>query len=182
MTVHISNPNSTFLHIPKCAGSSIRKWLIDNVPGSVSLKASHNTYEDLHRNKDLGMIFCVVRNPYDRVVSGFNYKRQKNPKEFNKEFKSFADYVHKGSDKTFIPQWQYAEKADIVLRYESLVEDFKQVQDYYKCYVDLPHTNKSSHDHWKTYYDELLLKQVHKKFQKDFELFNYPVDINDYQD
>lgn len=180
MTVKISNPKATFFHIPKCAGSSIRKWLVDNVPGAVSDKAVHKVYDDLSNNGDLGVVFCCVRNPYERAVSAYHYKLAKTPDSFKKTHRDFEHYVANIDDKSKILQYEYGKKADIILRYETLADDFVQIQQLFNCYEPLPHKNKSTHNQWKSYYTPRIRDIVYRRFAIDFKMFDYPVYIDDY--
>lgn len=182
MTVKISNPKATFFHIPKCAGSSIRKWLTDNVQGAVSGKSPHKVYDDLSSGGDLGIVFCCVRNPYERAVSAYHYKLNKNRDTFKKKYRNFEEYVEDIEDKSKIPQYEYGKKADIILRYETLNSDFVQIQQLFNCHVPLPHKNKSKHDQWQSYYTPRIRDIVYRRFEIDFKMFDYPVNIDDYKD
>ena len=89
MTLFIQNNRSIlFLHVPKCGGSSIAKIFKDNgysptlemrgLPPQDCLVASpqHQTCANLKPiiNMDkLGDIFIMARNPYERVISEFNW-------------------------------------------------------------------------------------------------------------
>jgi len=173
MNARVNEPLSTFLHVPKAAGTSITNWLKDNLSG-VATSLHHRTRKEmLKEHTTLGFTYCVVRNPYDRMLSGYFYKLKKAP-IFVEQYPTFEDYVKKCDDKVHIPQWKYFEKADLILKQENLIEDFKQIQDYYKCYAPLPHSNRSEHNSWEQYYTDDLKQYVYKHYQKDFELLKYP--------
>lgn len=87
-----------FIHVPKCAGTSIAMALDLPDPG-------HFTFEQL---KALGVTtgdavnFAVVRNPVDRIVSTFKYARKAqekngpNPLSWIARFDDFDDFVCRG--------------------------------------------------------------------------------------
>lgn len=175
MAVSVKDPKSTFIHIPKCAGSSVRDWMMHYIIDARDLRPHpHRTYDELQRDVgDLGFTFCIVRNPYERALSGYQYKLQKVGDKFLKEFPTFASFLKHGKDNNMMEQWKYFEKANLVLRLENLHEDFKQIQDFYKKYEPLPHSNKSKHGYWKTYFDAECKELVEKRFAKDLELLHY---------
>ena len=90
MTLFIQNNHSIlFLHVPKCGGSSVDKLFKSNgysstlemrgLPPQDCLTASpqHQTCEKLKsivNMKKLEDIFIIVRNPYARIVSEFNWQ------------------------------------------------------------------------------------------------------------
>ena len=68
----------TFIHIPKTAGNSVTDWLKDNTEALVTKRKQHATVaEVLEGNhslgpiRDLGWKFCIVRNPWDYMVSWY---------------------------------------------------------------------------------------------------------------
>jgi len=73
MTCTIQSPiKATFLHNPKAAGISISRWLERNVAGKI-IQPKHAIYKDLKNQIDLGYTFCVVRNPWDVIVSRYEF-------------------------------------------------------------------------------------------------------------
>jgi hypothetical protein len=85
-----------FLHIPKTAGTSIqdilRKHNNDLRP---RLSGAHRTLPQDFRDTEKYKFF-VVRNPWDYLVSHWEFTKQKPPKDYFKEKAlslSFSDYV-----------------------------------------------------------------------------------------
>ena len=63
-----------FVHIPKTAGTSMRRWMKDAYGKIHSFIHAPISNENL---KNLNMpSFTVIRNPYDRAFSAFKYRRQ----------------------------------------------------------------------------------------------------------
>lgn len=85
MSFIINIPNNKrliFIHIPKNGGMSMVKTLeILNPYRPYSSLLGHLTFLETeqiltHNNKDI--YFCISRNPWDRMVSYYNYISQKN--------------------------------------------------------------------------------------------------------
>lgn len=100
----IFNQDITFIHIPKCGGTSIENFAIENGfklslyhKGSSVLINGHTpqhcTFSEIQK---LGLltkkIFTVVRSDLDRVVSEFFYIK-KYRKYFKGEFETFDEFL-----------------------------------------------------------------------------------------
>jgi hypothetical protein len=94
----------TFIHIPKCGGTSIEKFLLDNgysislfsPEGSIFINGhtpQHCTYKEL---KELNLltdkIFTVIRPEIERVVSEYFYVLEWRP-EVKKLFNGFDEFL-----------------------------------------------------------------------------------------
>ena len=100
----IFNNEITFIHIPKCGGTSIEKFLVDNnfnmslftSSGSVSINGHtplHCTYIELERlNLLTDKIFTIIRPEVDRVVSEYFYILE-NRLDLSRLFKSFDEFL-----------------------------------------------------------------------------------------
>ena len=118
--------------------------------------------------------FCVVRNPYDLMVSSYHW--QKTPKSF-KTYCSEYNISNNNLDRILIddvPICQY------YIRYENLITDVLKVlkdlgvTDY--NINDIPHHKSSSRTHdksYREYYDEETKEIVRKIFQREIEMFGY---------
>lgn len=155
--VRVEDLDITFFHNPKNAGTSIAKWLTNNVYGEEYL-------DDLRHESplslkplfgDFGWSFCCVRNPWDRMVSWYNFFKEQDKIEGS--FENFIDRSFRSdrSAKYYKPmnrQMQFVRNVDYVIRYENLREDFKMVQERCTCFTPLPHYNRSKHDKYVDYY------------------------------
>lgn len=128
-----------FIHIPKCGGSSIEEKFqeIGDRPifknGSIAVINNHTpqhcTYLEL---KKLNMIpedykvFTVVRHPFDRFISEFNYRKtfakySKDLDYFSKEFFTTDRWdAHNYSSTSFIEGCEEI----TILKYENLEQEF----------------------------------------------------------
>jgi len=191
MTVHINEngKRSTFIHIPKNAGTAISNWIW-------KIKGKHTEYKSRAQQKklggkharqhqiakhlgDLGYTFLCVRNPWDRLLSSYHYA--------TKNIASFEEFVLRVKDKPdLIDFWgcsstqqvdYYQEnKVDYIIRYETLEEDFKVIQDFYGDQRKLGRTNESANQHIRDYRPEFTTEMVDLVYElcaDDIKRFNY---------
>ena len=183
MTVMIEDPNTTFIHIPKTAGTAISRWLIHHANGQWQFKDTHggkhaplDMIKKLRPEANLGFVFVSIRNPWDRMVSGYHYyKKQRKLKEFPSFEKFlFQEEWHQLNK----PQAHYfkSQEVDCVIRYENLVEDFRQIQQRFgKNKKPLQRSNRSDRTpDYRTYYtSSAMIDIVAKRHQKDLRRFKY---------
>ncbi len=123
--------------------------------------------------------FCFVRNPYDKIISGWNYVNGgKFPLNYylTKPFqKNCWDYWH-----VLMPQVRHIinEKGkigiDFIGKFEDLEEDFTKVLS--KFNLERRHKpfkkNSRKHDKYYKYYNQGLLTKVNHILREDFEAFS----------
>ena len=179
MSIHTKNPRSTFIHIPKTGGESISEWMQGAVGHKWKPGEKHCTFDEMKgRYHDLGFTWAVVRNPWDRVVSGYHYYLRKDARILrNNDIATFQEFLKmKSFGKTLnIPQCKFVpEQLDLAIRFENLHTEFKEIQAFYNKPTPLPHKNKSSHTHYSTYYtDQWMIDRVAKSFDGDIRRYNY---------
>ncbi len=174
-----------FIHQRKNAGSSIidsfglrpedPHWHVHN-DGSLS----PGWYERDDAIRDY-LVFAVVRNPWDRFVSGWKYlnatrKRpllevlrdspgNYSPHDVRHLWRPQSDTLLDGNG-TLIP--------DIVLRYEHLARDYGLLCDRIgKTDRDLPHLNATKHRRYRVLYDVEARELLHQHFKNDIDLLGY---------
>ncbi|MFT6895870.1 MAG: hypothetical protein ACJA13_000267 [Paraglaciecola sp.] len=191
---------NVFIHIPKTAGNSVRKGLIN----------SDVNYEDLgHSNKknneyfsDQGVFtFCFVRNPASRLksaffhllefnedvdfdsLSQFNKKRFLLKKEYGEDFERFV--LDRGFEKFniahFFPQtvWTHSKdgKASFIGSLETLDESWAELGFILNIELEpLKKLNQTKSKHYSTNNTELTMEMldVIKVFYKnDYDLLGY---------
>tara|TARA_A100001015_G_scaffold164322_1_gene182688 strand:+ start:1401 stop:2063 length:663 start_codon:yes stop_codon:yes gene_type:complete len=141
-----------------------------------------NKIMNMNKNKwETYFIFTFVRNPYDRLVSGFSYCSKKYDIKFenylfNAKNMNCWIYWH-----CFMPQIrhivnEYGEnKVDFVGKYENLSADFCRVLNLLK--FNIIHINKvknrSIHKHYTNYYNNDNIKITNKIIEDDLKNLNY---------
>ena len=177
--------NFIYIRIPKNASSSIAVAVGDPQPVPV------DTYHSrIILNPENKFIFTFSRNPFSRLVSCWVNRTSSgkkshgegdwnNPELVGLSFNEFAQGVcetpDKDADHHFRSQYRFVE--DLNVDYIGKVETIeKDLQDLFKIIhknSEIPHLKQSTHKPYKEYYDKKLMKMVHKRFEKDFELFDY---------
>lgn len=198
-----------FVHIPKNAGTSIKHLILTSGPtmflGQVNdpdenLREPVNQYSP-HFNPAMAperimlsmmlervTLFTVVRNPWDRFVSWYQYRVNQNP-EFDLSFRDFmlnllgkGDYNPKtkknspGSSLAAKLQSSYFHDGfvyDLVLRFEHLEDDWDLVRTTTRLDFGLPRLNSSRHAHYREYFDAELAEYVALLERPIIERFGY---------
>lgn len=180
--------NFIFIHINKTGGSSIGK-----VIGFT--KKNHRTAKTIIKivgkeNWEKSYKFTFVRNPWDKVVSHYQFRVQGNQTNLRDNPISFTEWVKctYGDNKNtfyydkpsmFRPQneWLLNDQneidIDMIGRFENLNEDFKIIADQIGCNPILPHINKTKKVDYKEFYNSETKNIITKWFEKDIELFKY---------
>jgi hypothetical protein len=177
MTIFVNKPRAVFIHIPKTGGTSVRSWMLNNVPTAKamfknSFMKDHAPYSYIKKaiNEDHGLVFAIVRNPWDRVVSAYHYHgktdRQNNPCDFDTFVKTHMRSANR-------PQLDYFNPNALILRFENLENEFQQIQEYFNVWESLPFKNKSNHKHYSEYYTDETRQIVANRFKKDIEQYKY---------
>jgi hypothetical protein len=193
MAYYIPSHNLVFIHIPKTGGTSILHWIKNNFEYQ-KISAKHATI--FQWEKTIGHsanYFCVVRNPYHRILSWYhyqgkmlNYKKIKKSKfnrtEVKKLYESginnafndipncmFNNYILKPQTRFF--------RSDInfVLKQENLETDFKKIQDFTKCYKPLPFVNKSKNNNNISVLNDNTKYKIGLWYKKDFYHLGYNI-------
>jgi hypothetical protein len=182
--INIPSKQLTFIHIPKNGGSSVVEWLRDNF--DTEIIKNHPSLEMIKSQWEVHRSFCIVRNPWARIVSAYFYLKQygfywdhNNIKTID-DFPSFDSFVNNldydlaswNTIKTNQIEW-ITDKDTIILRAESLNDDFKQIQELLDCYVPLPYINTSEHRDYRTYFNTSQVEHIRKVFERDIDMFGY---------
>jgi chondroitin 4-sulfotransferase 11 len=174
-----------FIHIPKTAGTSISKSL--NIPKD----HGHRTLQKIISKKsELNKYYKVafVRNPYDRMVSLYNEKKETGWLYKNVDFKKFIQFIYTDISKisndpnlenhskpcTFWLKYDEQIIMDYIGKFENIENDLNFI--YKTLNLDnkkLQHLRKRNKMHYSKYYDEETINIVKKYHKEDLELFNY---------
>jgi hypothetical protein len=189
----LNGKNFIFIHINKTGGTSISNALgigkthqnyIKTIIPLIGEKKLKNTYT-----------FTCIRNPFERILSQYNYriKPNKNYKEpylkENVDFNKWVKLTYKEKNKKywncsviFKPQidWVKDNKGKVILpnkiiRFEKIKEDFNEVTSYLEADITLPHLNKSTDkkQNYREKYNSESKKIIEEYFKEDLEYFNY---------
>ena len=183
-----------FVHIPKAAGNSVTRALFGCGVGHKSIYEYREIFGEDFRDY---FKFTVVRNPFSRVVSAYEFLKQgghaawPNDEHYGDEvlikYDGFESFVLEELSqaveerKHFRPQWKFlmigGELAvDYVARLETLQEDFKHVCDRLGVDRKLPHRNKTGADRppLASYYErDAVADTVRTLYADDFSLLDY---------
>ena len=188
--------NCIFIHVPKAAGNSIRSSIEGGPNGG------HHSYLEFEHMLGRNMInqlgfFSVVRNPWSRLFSAYNYLRQGGMGDGDAKFAtrirrhdSFQDFVYtfpKNLSYTrmlhFIPQHRFIcnSSGDLMVeklgKYETLEDDIQDIFDHFQIpYQGLPYKNKTrglEREDYRSAYDSEMIEIVRSIYSKDCELFGY---------
>lgn len=199
--------NLLFIHIPKTAGTTIecaldmhheeclyaRKKYEDFLvcPQHLTLSNLEKTHPAIVENSQ---IFTVVRNPYDRIVSEFEYIKRLYPKTWAKqyfdfEFEEFVKicvtlppdkrmYAYDGHLES---QYSYIEGNDSakvhVFKFEKLNECFDWIKVQTNEDLSFGHEIKTERLPCKEYFTSTTKKLIDEFYSIDFEKFDYPKEI-----
>jgi len=177
MTIFVKDPRSTFIHIPKTGGSSVRHWMLNNVKTSRamfkgSFMKDHAPYSYIRKaiKEDHGLVFAIVRNPWDRVVSAYHYHKCKDRQGNEVDFDTFVKTDMRAANR---PQHKYMSDDTLVLKLENIEQEFQQIQEYFNVWEPLPIKNSSKHKHYTEYYTDETRQIVADRFKTDIERYKY---------
>ena len=135
---------------------------------------------DIYKKED--DLFCVVRNPYDKIISAYKYGNGKNSSKeglnkFIKEKLSEFKKNERWNGCHILPQHKYTHgniKCENILKFENLDNDFNKLNNKYNIKnIKLEKNNKSKSKlniNDLTHESKQLIYNVYKK---DFDLFGY---------
>ena len=184
-----------FIHIPRCAGTSMELsivgdnwWRVEKTTKHLIASTAKKIYEPYWNDY---FKFSFVRNPWDRMVSMSSFPgfygvnlHQGGEIDFSNYFKKWPDIEvdprSKSKNGKFDPVKNAVylnilnEEIDFIGRLENLQEDFDTVCDSIgKPRETLPHNGKSKNKHYTEYYNEETKQIVAEKYRKDIKHFGY---------
>tara|TARA_B110000902_G_scaffold258364_1_gene328003 strand:+ start:690 stop:1316 length:627 start_codon:yes stop_codon:yes gene_type:complete len=139
----------------------------------INHKDAKSIRNDLGNEKfDQYLKFCVIRNPYDKMVSLYYYIKSELPfKEFAKKYHRNNLNIHSINGKSV---------CDYFIRYEYLEEDIKKlckklnIDSYDLSLLPIHKSNyRKDKSCYSKFYDEVTKKIVYMNHIKEFKLFGY---------
>lgn len=177
----------SFIHINKTGGSSIEKALHAPLIHETAL-----TFRERIGQKrwDDRFSFAIVRNPWDRAVSHFHYRKMTNQTGLGNKPLAFKEWLQRvylerspeymNEEQMFLTQadWVCDEQGrvmvDYIGRFENLQESWDTICEHLQREkTSLPHVKKSSRGDYRDYYDDESREIIADFFRSDIELFGY---------
>ena len=121
--------------------------------------------------------FCIERNPWDKAVSSFWFRKYKGK---TPEERTFDDFVR--NDKLPVDFRRYLQKGALLVnfigKFETLEQDLQFVLDQIgaDCEITLPRAKgvmRQDKKHYSAYYTEELAQIVRHRFRREISLLNY---------
>jgi hypothetical protein len=194
--------NFVFVHIPKTGGytiaealqlakcrsrSRIKKNAYQKLPTHARITFGHNRYDHLLKNGHINrqfdqeaFKFTFVRNPYDRIVSIWKFYKERGHHKKENEWLvdlSFLEFIGKTKRMWQVnPQvyWTDNVHLNFIGRFENFENDLGVLADLMEIELGtIPQLNKTTHNHYSTYYCEHSRKMVESYYKADFEAFGY---------
>jgi len=192
----LAKHQALFIHVPKTGGSSIKRYFESQHISVRKYKAELATnWNDLFK-------FAFVRNPWDRYVSMFHYRKTTHEPELNLDIEkvSFNEWLLElfnlyqekisrnvtlgrsgfvGNQYDYLIDVEENLCVDFIGRFENFTSDFQKICQKIKEPIrPLPHLKKTQHEPYYTYYSEEAKQAVQKMCWKDIEIFGYQFQNN----
>ncbi len=200
--------NIVFVHIPKTGGTTVEKMMFPNHSFSTDPDYStlygwddrvgwlnHLTMEQMrevcpYRELNEPVVFTIVRNPWDRLVSEYHWKCASSGLQI--PFGEFVRLLYLGEteaikkwyratigfDQHIRPQSSYlspsSEGVVKILRFENFADEVMQMLR--QCGIDgelPPRLRASVHAHYTDYYNRCTVDMVGSLYREDRERFGY---------
>jgi hypothetical protein len=187
-----------FVHIPKCAGTSICKSLFGNLAGS---HTSIMKYQLIFSKSEFDSYFkfTFVRNPWDRLVSAYFFLKSGGSDSIDRKwanenlssYDNFDIFVKKWIDRKnihtwlhFYPQYKYIcdiygkIQVDFIGLFENIENDFSYIKNQIGSSSNLLFFNKNKIDKkdYKKYFSKETKEIVAQAYREDIELLGYEFD------
>lgn len=190
MSLLINHSNKWgFLHIPKTGGTSVHA-VLTKVDGTTS-PTVHDSIRAFPDESDY-FIFTIVRNPFTRLTSAFLHEKRKGRHDYD-----FATFLKKSNklNLVLLPQSYYINsgetserKVSYIGRYENFNNDVSHILKTIGINSSIPHLNRNpiydkhpnlkQQKYYKYMYTEEWMKEwVRERYENDFKIFNYDMDI-----
>lgn len=195
--VALANPRCASTSIRRMVNrfSDFRSGVNCDLKHHSALRTVERFLIDEGHNPDEFYFFTTVRNPWDRVVSIYHYGL-KNPKSTwhkpavaSKDFKVFVHsealirhFRPKSSSRPLregphVIDTFMRDNKGVVRGHVFRLEELDTIADVLKkevgIDVNLPHVNATSHNDYRSYYDEVSKNHVAYLFERDIKRFGY---------
>lgn len=187
-----------FVHIPKTAGGSVVLWSKYNQKQNEFRSVGHRSlreYLNKRPNFDYKTSFAIVRNTYDRMISLYNFKRNKILKDINKAEKKnlqevkkerlnllevwekgiiyFIDFCVEHQSRSTLSQLHFIENVDTIIHFENLKNEFSLIQNELQCYSPLVQQKHSKPKESSVEISDDYINCIKRHFKEEIEYFDY---------
>jgi len=173
-----------FIHIPKTAGSSIvysidkSNWF-KQFPNLQHKPAKYyKEYPLIQPFWDKFFKFSIIRNPFDRLVSNYFFKKE-NKNKTNKDFFNYVTHDIQQNINTLPISYWINEDLDYIGRFEDLTTTWKRIKHLStiprnRILLDFEYTaTKNRIKDYRLYYTPLMVKKLRELWKTDLDLYNY---------
>jgi len=172
---------SFYIHITKNGGHTICPLLLNKKWGQIPVPLNPKQI-DKKTLKEY-YVFTIVRNPYERFLSGWKSilmsRRKSNlitPEFFKKNYNTVKDKIHIGMTQT-----QHLAHAfnhlDKIYKFEDFKTAYDEINKKFECggveYEEHPKINASVQTNFDDYMDENVIKYINSVYDIDFSNFEY---------
>lgn len=174
-----------FIHIPKTAGVAV----VNNF--NMDIEGDHKNYRYYKEKYPGYYLFAIVRNPYDRLVSTFEFMKKYDLE--NPEKSRYQDHYKNGFDDlcTKLEQYDNGEWMNLIFKPQHKFicdKNGKSMMDFlfkfednfwerlYRLFgefVEPKVYNKTEKGPWPEYYNKTTKELVYNYYKRDFEIFGY---------
>lgn len=198
----LRNQKLLFCHIAKNGGCTVHKIMeeLDNLEfcdkhySLIMLKKLINNDELFNEC----LKFCIVRNPWDRMVSTYFFRKSKkeldfgNIKQWDLDFNNWIKYIysdeykneknthcvdvvnyHFGSSLRWVMDENNNIIADKIIKFENINTELSDLFNKYGYTDIITKNNSTNHKCYREYYNEESIKLVRENFKEDIEYFKY---------
>ena len=132
--------------------------------------------------------FAFVRNPWDWLVSLYNYLQATPSHRHHRQVCAISDfekYVEfeiardKRSQLEFLVDSQGDFLLDYIGRFENLEEDFGEICNHLQVNATLPHINRSQHGDYRSLYTNISRKRVEEHWAEEIRRLSYNFENHD---
>jgi hypothetical protein len=189
-----------FVHIPKCAGMSVRQGLFGDRTQRGHFAIRHYMLIYPRQDFDAFFKFAFVRNPWSRLFSAYTYMKQGGGNAYDQAWaarhlgavSSFEEFVlHWVTPRNVEPALHFRPQCRFLCRpgnrspltnfigfYESLAEDFEMVRRRLGVSGALAHVNRTGAPgtDYRDHYTDAMVAAVAEVYREDIATLGYTFD------
>jgi hypothetical protein len=196
-----------FIHIPKNSGTEMSKAITSKYTNaslldSVVIDGKNIGIDKMHlytevigefipKNKlDNYFKFCIVRNPYNKLYSAWNFIKDRhgyeNVNDFvkykltnefihGKELIPLDARVHYRPQHTFVYDCIDNKQVDFIIKYENLNNDINQLNNEFHLEIPLYGNDLTCKKDYTYFFNKESIEKINKLYEKDFLMFDYKI-------